>query len=288
MINIKEHIIRIFDFNRFLKLGRKTQIEIVLGVLAFLFAVITLIYALNKKVHDLPYILKSGRITVLTDGSSIGFSEKNGNVSGFQYELVKVFADSLGVELVITEENDLKSGIDQLKTGDYDLIATMIPVTTEWKKDLTFTVPILTSRQVLVQLQKPDSLLHKMVSKHAQLGNDTIYISGNSPHKMRLQHLSNEIANPIHIEEMKGVNVEQMVRLVSEGKIKYSICDELLAQRLKKQYPNLDISVPLGFTQQEAWAVNPKSKKLLEKLNECLEDFIGSTAYWNIYRKYYN
>ena len=135
MINIKEHIIRIFDFNRFLKLGRKTQIEIVLGVLAFLFAVITLIYALNKKVHDLPYILKSGRITVLTDGSSIGFSEKNGNVTGFQYELVKVFADSLGVELVITEENDLKSGIDQLKTGDYDLIATMIPVTTEWKKE---------------------------------------------------------------------------------------------------------------------------------------------------------
>ena len=126
MINIKEHIIRIFDFNRFLKLGRKTQIEIVLGVLAFLFAVFTLIYALNKKVHDLPYILKSGRITVLTDGSSIGFSEKNGNVSGFQYELVKVFADSLGVELVITEENDLKSGIDQLKTGDYDLIARMI------------------------------------------------------------------------------------------------------------------------------------------------------------------
>ena len=288
MIKIRDYIIQIFDFNWFLRLRRKTQIEIVVGTIAVLFACILLIYSLNKKVHDLPDILKSGRITVLTDGSSIGFSKKDGNVSGFQYELIKAFADSLGVELVISEENDLKNGIDALKTGDYDLIAMMVPVTTEWKKDVILSTPILTSRQVLVQQLKPDSVPAKIISKHHQLNNDTIYISGNSPFKMRLLHLSDEIAGTIHIEEMKGLNAEQMVRLVSEGKIKNTICDELFALKLKKEYPNLDISVPIGFEQQQAWILNPKSKKLQEKLDEFLSDFIGTTAYWNIYRKYYN
>ena len=61
MIKIKDYIIQIFDFNWFVKLGRKTQIEIGLGTLAVLFAGVVLIYSLNKKVHDLPDILKSGR-----------------------------------------------------------------------------------------------------------------------------------------------------------------------------------------------------------------------------------
>ncbi|MEI6554252.1 MAG: transporter substrate-binding domain-containing protein [Paludibacter sp.] len=287
MIKIKENIVQIFDFKRFLKLGKKLQIIIISGLLVAVFAVIMLIHSLNKSVHDLPTILKIGRITVLTDGSSVGFSKVNGNVSGFQYELVKAFADSLGVELVISEENDLKNGIEGLKSGDYDLIAMMVPITTEWKKDVAFSTPIQMSRQVLIQRQKPDSLLHKMISKHIQLGEDTVCISGNSPHKMRLEHLSNEIAIPIHVEEMKDLNAEQLVQLVSEGKIKYTICDELLALKLKKQLTNLDISVPIGFVQQEAWLVNPKSKKLLKKLNEFLSDFTGTTAYWNIYRKYY-
>lgn len=288
MIKIKEYIIQIFNFKWFLKLERKTRIEISVGTVGVLFACIVLIYSLNKKVNDLPAILKSGRITVLTEGSSIGFYKKDGNVSGFQYELVKAFADSLGVELVISDDNDLRNGIEALKTGDYDIVAMLVPITTEWKKEVTFSSPILTSRPMLVQLSKSDSLQTKSIKKHYQLNNDTIYIAGNSPYKMRLLHLSDEIAGSIHIEEMKGLNTELMVKLVAEGKIKNTICDELLALKLKKEFPNLEVSVPVGFEQKHAWVLNTKSKKLHEKLDEFLSDFIGTTAYWNIYRKYYN
>ena len=78
-----------------------------------------------------------------------------------------------------------------------------------------------------------------------------------------------------------------MVRMVSCGQIKYTICNEQFARKLKLKYPNIDVSLPIGFAQQQAWVVHPKSPRLLEKLNEFLDDFIGSSAYWNIYRKYY-
>ena len=241
----------------------------------------------KNQIHDLPGILNSGRLSVLTDSSSIGFSIKGDSISGFQYEIVKAFADSLGLELVISEKNDLKDCMDGLNSGDYDIIASFIPVTTEWKKNVLFTIPFFTSREVLVQRIKVGTSYSKLIKKHSELANDTIYIPVNSPFKMRLVHLSNEIAEPIHILEIKNKSSEQMVRMVANGKIKLTICDEEFANRLKLKYPNIDVSLPISFSQQKAWAVHLSSTKLLEKLNEFLRDFIGSSAYWNIYRKYY-
>jgi membrane-bound lytic murein transglycosylase MltF len=241
----------------------------------------------KNKIHDLSGIIKSGRISVLTDSSSIGFSVKGDTVSGFQYEIVKAFADTLGVELVISEKNDLKACMEGINTGDYDIIANLVPVTTEWGKNASFTMPFFTSREVLVQRIENESTKSYYIKKQIELANDTIYIPVNSPFKMRLNHLSNEIAEPIHIFEMKNKSSEQMVRLVACGKIRFTICNEQFAQKLKLKFPNIDVSLPIGFAQQQAWVVHPNSPELLEKLNEFLDDFIGSSAYWNIYRKYY-
>ena len=265
---------------------KKLQTGIGIGILVILSGLIVLVQHKRNQYHDLPIILKSGRLSVLTDSSSIGFSVKGDSISGFQYEIVKAFADSLGVELVISEQNDLKACMDLLKSGDYDLIASLMPVTTEWKNDILFSDPFFTSRQVLVQ-QVNDSTHLKLIKKPEDLANKTIYIAENSPFKMRLQHLSNEIAEPINISEMKNKNQEQMVKMVAAGTIKYTICDENFAHKLKLQYPNIDVSLPLSFEQQQAWAVHSHSPLLLKKLNSFLADFIGSTEYWKIYRKYY-
>lgn len=265
----------------------KIQIGFIIAVILLLFGVVMLVRHNRSQIHDLPSIMKSGRLSVLTDSSRMGFSVKDDSVSGFQYEIVKAFADSLGLELVMTEQSDLNACLQDLKSGDYDIIANFIPLTTEWKKYALYTLPLFTSRQVLVQRLKEDSTQRKFISKHSQLANDSIYIPFHSPYKMRLNHLSDEIADTIHILEMKNLSTEQMVRLVSEGKIKNTICDEQFAKSLKLLYPNIDISFPLGFEQQQAWVVHLKSPLLLAKLNAFLADFIGSSEYWDIYRKYH-
>jgi membrane-bound lytic murein transglycosylase MltF len=266
---------------------KEIKIVIVLAVVILLFAVVLFVRHSRRQAYDLPEILKSGRLSVLTHSTTIGFSLKGDSVSGFQYEIVKAFADTLGVELVVSEQNDMKSCIDDLRKGDYNIVAYFIPVTTEWKKDALFTLPIITSRQVLVQRITKDSTASIAIKQQIELANTSIYISANSPFKMILKHLSDDIADSIHIVEVKNQNTEQLVRLVSEGKIKYTICEELFAQKLKLQYPDIDISVPVGFAQQLSWAVSTKSPGLLKELNDFLEDFVGSSAYWKIYSKYY-
>lgn len=256
-------------------------------VAALLISIIVLGYYFSKnKIQDLPDILNDGRITVVIDSTSIGFSVVGDSVSGFQYEIVKAFADSIGVELVVVEEKDLKASINGLKNRDYQLIADFIPVTSEWKNDVLFTIPLLSSHQVLVQRLVNDSTKEIAIRQQTDLANDTVYVPIHSPNKIILKHLSNEIADSIIILEM-NLSAEQIVRQVANGKVKYTICGGLFAEKLKMKYPNIDVSLPVGFAQQQAWAVSVKSPLLLEKLNEFLDDFIGSSAYWGIYRKYY-
>lgn len=271
-----------------LKTNRKVQIGLIVVFVFLVLGIITLTRIKRNHIHDLPSIMESGRLAVLTDSSRMGFSRKGDSIYGFQYEIVKAFADTMGLELVITEENDLEKCIENLKSGDYDIIANTTPVTTQWKKEVLFTTPLFTSKQVLVQRIVTDSMLKIKIKKPADLANDTVYLPVHSPYKMRLENLSDEIAAPIHVVEVSGKSTEQMVHLVSSGRIKYTICEEQVAQRLKLQYPNIDVSIPIGFEQDQAWVVHKESTKLLEELNSFLEDFIGSSEYWKIYRKYYN
>ncbi|HEY6914285.1 MAG TPA: transporter substrate-binding domain-containing protein, partial [Paludibacter sp.] len=132
---------RLLPVIKFEKISLNRKVLIGLGVVVLFLLVEIFVFVRHKqnKIHDLPAILESGRLAVLTDSSRLGFSVKGDSVYGFQYEIVKAFADTLGVELVITEESNLKTCMEGLKNGDYDIIASFIPVTTEWKKEALFT-----------------------------------------------------------------------------------------------------------------------------------------------------
>lgn len=260
---------------------------IIVGALILVIASVVALWIEAAKIHDLSDVIDSGRLTVVTDSSSMGFAVEKDSVYGFQYEIIKAFADSLGVELEISEQNDVKKAIEGLKEGEYDIVANLVPMTTELKDGVIFSKTIMSSRQVLVQRIPADSLQRMPVKKQYELANDTIYVPYNSVYKMRIKNLADEIADSIHILEIKNVSTETMVRMVSQGKIKNTICSAQLAEKLKRQYPNIDISLPLGFTQEHGWVLNSKSALLAEKLNEFLSDFVGSSAYWELYRKYY-
>ena len=236
--------------------------------------------------RTLEEIVSAGKLRVVSESSSIGFLIENDSISGFQYELLRIFADSLGVELVVSTNNDLHESIAGLMRGQYDIIAKLVPVTTEWIDAVSFTEPLLVSRQMLVQRISENEENQLIIQQH-QLAGDTIFIPRNSPHRMRLTHLSDEIADYIYIVEMNNRNDEQLIMLTAEGKIRRTIAHEQLARRATRQYHNLDASLPVGLPQAHSWIVNRQSDELLEKLNSFLTDFIGTNEYWRLYRKYY-
>lgn len=238
--------------------------------------------------RDWAKIKESGRLRVVTDRSSLGFQLKDNQVEGFNYEIVKAFADSMGLELEVNIMNDLDSALYGLWEYRFDLIAMNIPVTSRMKDNVYFTIPIVTSRQMLIQHSgRNDSAETTLISAHRQLKDIEIAIPKNSPHKLRLENLSDEIAEPLKTRELPGVTTQELVQAVSEGKVPYTLCDELQARKLQNEYPNFDFSMPVGFNQHYAWAMSKKSMGLHDVLNKFLKDFLTTNAYWDIYRKYY-
>ncbi len=238
----------------------------------------------DRSTRDIDKIIDSGRLRVITDNSTLGFKIDKDSVYGFQYELIKAFAAKLGVELEIAENDDLRECVDELLNGEYDIVAAFVPVTTEYQDKVLFTNPIQVDRQMLVQ-RKGDSA--SIVTKQYELANDTIFLPKNSPYRMMISNLSNQIADTIYVSELKNTIAEVAVKMVADGFITYTICSERCAKKMIEIYPNLDISIPIGFQQSSSWVIPKNAPQLQQRLNEFLFEFVGSSEYWKIYRKYF-
>ena len=100
---------------------------------------------------DLADIQKSGKLVVLTRYNANTYFLYKGQEMGFEYELLKKYAQSIGVDLEIKTPQSWDSLTLMLKQGEGDLIAANLTITSERKKELAFVTHHNTTRQMLIQ-----------------------------------------------------------------------------------------------------------------------------------------
>ena len=206
---------------------------------------------------------------------------------GFQYELLRKLAEDLDVRLEIVISNNLEETFEGVNNGQYDLIAKNLTITRPRSKLIDFTYPLQQTHQVLVQRNDEQTGGHELIRNQLDLAGKTIYVQKNTSYFRRLKNLSDEIGDKILIKEDTVYGVEQLVALVAKGDIDYTVCDENVALVNKTYYPNLDISTPISFPQNIAWAVKKGSGEWLEYLNKWIADFVKSSDYDYLYFKYF-
>ena len=183
---------------------------------------------------------------------------------------------------------DLSQQIEDLKSGKYDLLASNLIVTSELKEQIALTYPILKNKQVLVQRKDSIALSDSLfIDNQINLAKKTLYVIKDSPAILRINNLSNEIADTIYIEELEKYGEEQLIALVAHGDINYAVCDEQIALNALDSLPQIDASLAIGFTQFYSWGVNKESPILLDSLNIWIDKFIQTKEYQKIYSKYY-
>lgn len=242
---------------------------------------------IEKKVSTLARIQEEGVLRVATEYNSTSYFVYRGQPMGFQYEMLQQLADYMGVKLLVTPVTGVASKFELLNAGKVDLIAANLTVTRERRQKVSFIKAHMQTRQVLVQRKEENGGgEEKEINQPLELGGRTVYVVKNSSYASRLSHLAEEIGDSIHIVEVDE-DVESLIKNVARGDISYTVCDENIAQVNRVFYPGIDISTPLSFYQNLAWAVRQTDDDLQQLLDTWMESFIEGAKYQVLYRKYY-
>ena len=244
---------------------------------------------------DLSKILERGELIAVVDNSSTGYFIYRGQPMGFEYDLLKRFADYLDVRLKIELTADIEAAFDMLNNGGADIMAYHLTVTKERSEAFAFSNELNEVRQVLVQ-RKPQGWqkmkLHEiegdLIRNPLQLAGKEVYIRKGSAFSSRLQNLSDEIGEDIVVvEEIGKIDTETLIKRVAEGEIDYTIADSDIGLINSTYYPNLDAKTEISFPQKIAWALRRNATGLQDTINYWLGDIKSKPDFNVIYDRYF-
>jgi membrane-bound lytic murein transglycosylase F len=245
---------------------------------------------------DLKEILQDSKLTILAENSANSYFIYRGQKMGLEYEILREFARSLGVDLEVKIVKNLDLITDQLNNGEGDIISCNYTITKERKKKIDFSIPFMRTSQVLVQ-RKPENWKEmrrkewnaQLITDPSQLIGKKIHVWKNSSYFERMINLQDELGDTIYLEPLDGdINPEDIIELVDKGFIDYTVTDQNVARINQRFYPNIDASLELSVKQKIAFGLRKSSPLLQKSLNNFLTDFMKTATFSYIKHKYLN
>lgn len=192
----------------------------------------------------------------------------NDSITGINYHLLQGLEKELGVKVILHPVIDKDEAIQKVKAGTYDILASL-PADLYLKENYLTTGDIYLDRMVLLQKRNQNGALSARSS--LDLDGDTIHVEKGSAAKRRLENLQKEIGGTITVIEEPELSEEYLAMKVANGVWKYTVVNEKTAEKMKEQYPDLDFSTPVSFTQFQIWIMPQGRDSLLKLVNTYLE-----------------
>ena len=258
------------------------------------FSFLLLVGCNSKKEHsdddltyiDLPQIKETGQLTAATLYSSISYFQYKMQPMGYEYDLIRDFAKTEGLELEIKVANSQTQMLEMLENGDVDVIAYPMPVNNSQKEHFLYCGREEMDTQVLIQqANKGDKLLKDVTD----LIGKEVYVNPNTKYYDRLVNLNNELGGGINILTVSedSLTTEDLISKVSKGEIAYTIADENIARLNKTYFWNIDLSLAVSFMQRSAWMVRKTSPELAAAIDHWATDKTGNLAYKASAKRYF-
>jgi membrane-bound lytic murein transglycosylase F len=252
---------------------------------ATIWAVYALVFGIQKSgrvTGDFPTIQQSGVVVVCGEADLFNYYTDETGTHGFQYEMALAFAKRHHLKLEYCVAKNLEEELEMLQHGECDFIVGPLPVTSDYRKIIRYSEPIMESHWVVIQRKNTLLRPNKPIRNTLDFGGKTLFTSNNKAQTSRLHHLADEISDTISLHKLKRASSERLISLVASGLIDLAVCDVYVARSYQKRYPNIDAETPVGFNHFQAWAVQPTHPILLDSLNAFIRDFRQSAAFENI------
>jgi len=217
--------------------------------------------------RDLAEIKESGVLRMITHYSSSTWFLHEGMEAGFEYELVRAFADDHGLTLEVIIPGKEESPWELLNAGEGDLVAANLIITPELEEQVRFTNPYDLVDQILVtrsDLEPVPENLEELVSSGM-----TVTVQQGSSHHYTLRHLASE-GYPFRIETVSAVDSEMLLfSVIGTGK-ESTVANSNMLSAARRYMQGLRRGPVLSEANPVAWAVRKNATELADELNHYL------------------
>ncbi|MDE5871087.1 MAG: transglycosylase SLT domain-containing protein, partial [Muribaculaceae bacterium] len=230
---------------------------------------------------QLPDTLRIGMLN-----SPTTYFDYRGTPMGYDYELVDRFSKFYGLQFKVVVGGTISEMIQWLDEGKIDILASPVPVTSEFQDRAILCGPRNVSSQVLVQ--KTDVAKDSIVKDVTDLVGREVTVQRDSKYFYRMQNLNEEIGGGIRIKPLAKdtVSDDDLLSMVWKGDIPMTVVDSDVAEAALSYYPGLDISVKVSLDQFSRWAVAPDALGIAKALDRWFADEKASEK--EVFKKYYH
>ncbi|MDX1619229.1 MAG: transporter substrate-binding domain-containing protein [Balneolaceae bacterium] len=219
--------------------------------------------------RDFAEIKNSGVLRMITSYNSGTYFLHQGIERGFEYELVKEFANEqdLALEIVIIGPED--NPYDLLNSGTGDLIAANYTITPERKNYVKFTRPYNLVDQLIVfsdQVENPPQTLDNLAEREIP-----ITMRRNSSYYHRVRELQQQGYDDLFIKLVPDdMDTESLLFELSSGTFNATAADDNIFQAADKYMEGLVPGPTISRNDTIAWAIRKNAPDLEARLNSFL------------------
>jgi len=230
----------------------------------------------------LDQVLETGELRIVTRNSPTSYTISPEGPTGPEYDLVRAFAEELGVALVIQSVDSVSEIMPILLSGDAHMAAAGLSITDTRREYLNFGHPY----------QAVDvHLIYKLGTGRPRSVEDTfdrsIEVVASSSHVEILEHL--QLKHPdLTWTENADVEFADLLTKVAMGEIDLTVADSPDFNIQRHFYPDLRIALDLNIADQIAWAF-PKGSadSLLARADEFIISADHSGMLARVHDRYY-
>ncbi len=236
-----------------------------------------------EKPSTLERIKEDGVLRVVTRNSPATYFQDRNGETGFEYELVKRFADELGVKLEIQTADNLDDIFAQLSAPSGPVLAAAGLVSSEQRNaQVRFSHPYLeVSPQVIYRNGRS-----RPTDPQGLVGKKIMVLKGSS-HAEQLAALKKQYP-ALEYEESDAVEVVDLLRMVDEGQIDLTLVDSNELAMNQVYFSNVRVAFDLGEARSQRWAVAPgEDNSLLNEVNAFLDEAEGNGVLQRLKDRYY-
>lgn len=239
----------------------------VFGILFLTFWVV--LFSLNST-DSIEKIRERGTLRVATLSSPLTYYYDRNIPKGYEYQIVKEFADYLGVELKVTTAKDPRRLFELLESRKVDLLAANLMISSD--RNLDFKPgPVYRKERLLAIYRKQQGYTPPESLDQAQ--GKPIEVLVNSGETAALEPLQNEHKNLRWIEITNANRLDLLTRLQNRSS-ELAIVPESLWQSFETYHPELAIAFELDTTRPVAWYIG---KNQDSRLSDLLRVFFART-----------